>query len=369
MRVTILHNAVSPDDSPSDRDVLVQAEAVVGALDRLGHPWERLSCTLDLEVLHRQLSARRPDVIFNLVESLAGQDALAHLVPALLEVLRIPYTGCPTEALFLTNNKLLTKRLLRQAGLPTPDWVTQEPEVHVAQPPPAVDGSQQTRDSRGGCPTADSRGGCPTADSRGRLSPIFDGPYVVKTVSEHASFGLEEDCIVRVESRAAFQPILQGHSVRLGRACYAEQYIDGREFNVSVLAGPSGPEVLPPAEIDFSAFPPGKPRMVGYRAKWEEGSFEFDHTPPRFDFPPSDRPLLDRLGGLALRCWQVFGLRGYARVDFRVDEAGEPWILEINANPCLSPDAGFYAALQRGSLCFEEGIARILQDAILPNGG
>jgi D-alanine-D-alanine ligase len=109
--------------------------------------------------------------------------------------------------------------------------------------------------------------------------------------------------------------------------------------------------------------------VVGYRAKWEEGSLEFDHTPRRFDFPPADQPLLDRLASLALRCWQVFGLRGYARVDFRIDEAGEPWILEINANPCLSPDAGFYAALQRGSLSFEEGIARILEDAILPNAG
>ena len=344
MRVAILHNAVSPDDSPSDRDVLVQAEAVAGALDRLGHPWERLSCTLDLEDLRRQLSERRPDVVFNLVESLGGQDALAHLVPALLAVMRTAYTGSPTEALFLTNNKLLTKRLLRQAGLPTPDWVTQE-----------VQTSEVLKTSE--------------VCSGGRPSHIPGSPYVLKTVSEHASFGLEEDCIVRAESRAALRTALQAHSARLGRACYAERFIDGREFNLSVLAGPEGPQALPPAEIDFSAFPPGKPRMVGYRAKWEEGSFEFDHTPPRFDFPVGDQPLLDRLGGLALRCWQVFGLRGYARVDFRVDEAGEPWILEINANPCLSPDAGFYAALQWGSLGFKEGIARILQDAILPNAG
>jgi D-alanine-D-alanine ligase len=252
-------------------------------------------------------------------------------------VLRIPCTGSPAEALFLTNNKLLTKRLLRQAGLATPDWVTHDPQTSEASP-------------------------------MSEVSPTTALPrFILKPVSEHASFGLEEDSIVHPESRGALQPLLQSHSARLGRACYAEQYVAGREFNLSVLAGPSGPEILPPAEIDFSAFPPGKPHIVGYRAKWEAGSFEFDHTPHRFEFPPADRPLLDRLADLALKCWQVFELRGYARVDFRVDAAGEPWVLEINANPCLSPDAGFYAALERGALGFEEGIARILQDAILPN--
>ncbi len=167
------------------------------------------------------------------------------------------------------------------------------------------------------------------------------------------------------ESPAALRAALQSHSARLGRACYAEQYIEGREFNLSVLAGPTGPQVLPPAEIDFSGFPPGRPRLVGYRAKWAEDSFEFQHTPRRFDLPAADGPLLDRLRQVAADCWHVFGLRGYARVDFRVDEAGQPWVLEINTNPCLSPDAGFYAAMQRAAIPFQEGIARILQDAIL----
>ena len=118
----------------------------------------------------------------------------------------------------------------------------------------------------------------------------------------------------------------------------------------------------PPAEIDFSAFPPGKPRIVGYAAKWRDDCFEFQHTPRRFDFDPSDGPLLERLRGLARECWRLFGLRGWARVDFRVDAAGQPWILEVNANPCLSPDAGFAAALARASISFDEAIRRILED-------
>ena len=150
---------------------------------------------------------------------------------------------------------------------------------------------------------------------------------------------------------------------RLGGEVFAEAYIAGREFNLSVLAGPDGPEVLPPAEIHFVDYPDDRPRIVGYRAKWDSDSFEYHHTPRSFDFPPPDAPLLAELCRLARACWDLFGLRGYARVDFRVDETGQPWVLEINANPCLSPDAGFGAAAERAGLSFPAVIARILADA------
>ncbi|HBB18312.1 MAG TPA: D-alanine--D-alanine ligase, partial [Syntrophus sp. (in: bacteria)] len=97
-------------------------------------------------------------------------------------------------------------------------------------------------------------------------------------------------------------------------------------------------------------------------SKWEEGSFEFNHTPRSFTFPETDAPLLLRLKELALRCWNLFDLRGYARVDFRVDKEGRPWILEVNANPCLSPDAGFLAATLHANLTFEEVLERIIGD-------
>jgi D-alanine-D-alanine ligase len=144
--------------------------------------------------------------------------------------------------------------------------------------------------------------------------------------------------------------------------CFAESYVHGREFNLSVLAGAGGPEVLPPAEIVFEAYPEGKPRIVGYRAKWDETSFEYTHTVRRFEFAGADAPLIGALGSLALRCWDLFGLRGYARVDFRVDESGGPWILEVNANPCISPDAGFVAAAERAGLSFEHVVERIVDD-------
>jgi D-alanine-D-alanine ligase len=78
----------------------------------------------------------------------------------------------------------------------------------------------------------------------------------------------------------------------------------------------------------------------------------------------ADCKLLAELIRTAQRCWQVLGLRGYARVDFRVDEHNRPWVLEVNANPCLSPDAGFVAAANRAGLSFVQIIERLLADAL-----
>ena len=122
-------------------------------------------------------------------------------------------------------------------------------------------------------------------------------------------------------------------------------------------------ELLPPAEIVFDGFPPGKPRIVGYAAKWDASSFEYTHTPRRFDLPAADGPLVAELEGLARRAWSLFGLSGYARVDFRVDAGGRPWMLELNANPCLSEDAGFAAAAARTNLELRDVLERILAAA------
>jgi D-alanine-D-alanine ligase len=118
--------------------------------------------------------------------------------------------------------------------------------------------------------------------------------------------------------------------------------------------------VLPVPEIEFVDFPAGKPRIVGYAAKWDETSFECRNTRRRFVDPGQEPGLCAGLGRLALDCWQAFALGGYARVDFRVDHAGNPWILEVNANPCIAPDAGFAAAAAHAGLGYREAIRRIV---------
>ena len=100
----------------------------------------------------------------------------------------------------------------------------------------------------------------------------------------------------------------------------------------------------------------------GYAAKWEEASFEYHATRRRFDFPPEDDGLLARLHETVVACWRLFELRGYARVDCRVDLAGAVQMLEVNINPCLSPDAGFAAAAERAGLDFPAILRRVVAD-------
>ena len=126
--------------------------------------------------------------------------------------------------------------------------------------------------------------------------------------------------------------------------CFIEEYIDGREFNISLIGTSNAPLILPYAEIKFLNFPPEKSKIVGYDAKWDKNSFEYQNTVRSFEFNKTDQSLLDNLKYLALKCWEVFRIDGYARVDFRVDSKGIPYILEINVNPCISPDSGFFAA-------------------------
>ncbi len=143
-----------------------------------------------------------------------------------------------------------------------------------------------------------------------------------------------------------------------------ESYIDGREFNVSLLETVDGPMILPPAELRFVNFPPEKPRIICYRAKWEEDSFESKNSVRSFEFPSGDSSLLEDLRQASLRCWHAFGLRGYARVDFRVDSAGGIWILEVNSNPCISASAGFLAAAAQHGFSSVEVIREIVSTAL-----
>jgi D-alanine-D-alanine ligase len=277
--------------------------------------------SLDLDAARARLVALKPAFAVNLVESLDGQGRLIHLAPSLLDSLGLSYTGSATEAIFLTSHKPLAKRLMAAAGIATPPWI---------------------------------------ADAAGL--PSFDGPYIVKSVWEHASIGIDHRSIVGDPRKLPAQ--FRQRQRRHGGDWFAERFIDGREFNLALIAGPAGMELLPPAEMLFRDYPPDKPRIVDYAAKWDAASFEYNNTVRRCDFPAADAALLERLGATALACARLFDLHGYARVDVRVDAAGTPWVLEVNANPCLSPDAGFAAAAAAAGLDGPAVLQRIVGDLV-----
>jgi len=330
MKAIVLHGEVPREAGKDEQDVLAQVEVVSQALSELGYDHVIVPLSMNLTEIIVRLQAIRPALVFNLVESITGQGRLIYIAPAIMDFLKIPYTGSRTEAMFLTSNKLLAKKILQTTGIATPPWLSLD----------------ETCLDKGETGT-------------GSLSP---GPYIIKSVWENASVGLDEDSVILARNRDHLRHEMVSRLGNLGGDCFAEVFIEGREFNISLLAGDNGPEVLPPAEIRFDEYPPDKNRVVGYRAKWDEDSFEYHHTPRRFDFPKKDEPLLRHLVELAMRCWDLFGLRGYARVDFRVNRAGIPWVLEINANPCLSPDSGFVAAAAQSGLGFNRIIERIIKN-------
>ncbi len=332
MHVGILYNKVAISDPAGDLDVLRQCVVVEEALKNLGHTSCRIACHLNLNLVRDALLSQKPDMVFNLVESLAGTDRLMPVATVLLDSLGIPFTGASSLAILTTTEKLVAKQRMLDHDLSTPAWLTER-----------------------------------IGAWRG-LNLSAHGPesVIIKAIAEHASLGLGDDSVVDCRELSVNELCQQitARSIRLGTPHFAEQYIDGREFNLSVLSSETGPIVLPPAEIHFIDFPGGKPRIVGQNAKWNEATLEYINTPRCFDFPHSDQALLDELEALARRCWMAFDLRGYARVDFRVDNDGLPWILEINANPCLSSDAGFVAAAQKAGITFDEVVRRILFDAM-----
>src|SRR3972149_687724 len=378
MRVAILHNYVSPQDTIEDLDVLLQVDMVSQSLKRLGHDQCTLTCTLDLGMMKEKLGQFQPDVVFNLVETLSGSDSLIYLPPAILDTMGMPYTGSHTESLFLTTNKLLAKQRLSQAGLPTPVWIPQDTVYRANEISSVIDPHSSP------LPTvrpelAEGQGEGTIIGSEWRVAsgerrsphlsplPVGEGTYhnrwIIKNVWEQGSRDMEDEAIFEGDMREVRRR-LQDRISRTGRPAFVEQFVEGREFDLAMLTSGQRVEVLPPVEIDFSAFPAGKPRVVGYRAKWQADSFEYHNTPFRFDFPAADQPLIDRLRSYAVDCWKLFMLRGWGRVGFLVDKNGQPWILEINANPCLSPDASFAAALEYGGIDFDAAIQRILDDAL-----
>ena len=319
----VMHGAVDPTAGPDEQDVLVEAAAIADALTTLSYQPVTLPLTLDLDGARTVIERLKPAFVFNLVEAIGGQGRLIHLATALLDSMGVPYTGCRTEAMFLTSNKPLAKRMMAQAGIETPAWID--------------------------------------PDRLGGARVPFAGPFIVKSVWEHASIGLDAESIVADPRKLG--EIARKRRRTMGGDWFAEAYVDGREFNVSVIAGPRGPEVLPPAEMRFIDFPPDKPRIVDYSAKWDEQSFEYRNTVRSFELQAEDAPLVQRIGERAKACWRLFGLSGYARVDFRVDGAGTPYVLEINANPCISPDGGLVAAAARAGLSQVDLVARIIADA------
>lgn len=321
MRIAVLHLDLDSQAPPEIEDSLLTARQIRDTLAERGHQVLLTPFDSNYESFERTIKAIAPDIVFNMVEHAMGQDQLSAVAPAYLEQMGMRYTGGGAAAIVSTCDKPFAKEIMRKAGLPTPDWVVG----------PAWRG----------------------------LDP--DHSYIVKSSTEDASLGLDDNAVVK----GAHAPARAAECFRThGGRWFAESYIEGREFNISVMEVDGEPKVLPLAEITFDNWRPGKPRIVGYNAKWADESEESLNSARVFGVEKENSKLAAQLEHLTREAWTLFANRGFARVDFRVNEQGQPLILEVNPNPSLDVDAGFAAACAEAGYDYGSALEQIIAAAL-----
>jgi len=327
-RVLVIHNQpVLPDDHPdasSEHEILETVGQVERVLAKADYAVSKLAIGRDPTPLLAVMQNDRPDVIFNLFEGLADWGDTETYCIGLLEWLRVPFTGCPQRATCLSRDKALTKDLLRAAGLPTaPSYV-----VHELPVPPC------------------------------RLR----WPVIVKPANQDASVGLDQGSVV--ESQSALDARVALMLERYGPPILVEEYIAGREFCVGLFER-NELVFLPIAEYEFL---PQTDRhlwpIITYDGKWKEGTPDYDMSPMKFPAQNVSPALAERLRTIADQTYRLFGCRDYARMDVRVNAAEEPFILELNTNPGLNPEAGFALGLQSMGLTWDSLILQLVKNAL-----
>ena len=306
---------VAADD---DLATLSTAHEIAKHYEALGHTTKIEHFEFDPETFKSVMRAAKADCVFNLVESVYARSRLTNLPPIYLEELRLPYTGADSQSIFMTNDKVLAKGILRMMDAPSPELFER------------------------------------------RAKPT-GGKWIVKARHEHASFGITQDNVVQGTQAACdiADKLTRQHEIEW----MIESFVDGREFNVSILETLDGPRVLPVAEIQFTDYE-NRHKIVDYKAKWDNDSFESTNTVRSYKHPASDKRSIEAMRDIALKVWHGFAMGGWGRLDFRVDEQGQPWVVDINANPDLSLDAGFLAAANEAGISPPQAIDHITDAAL-----
>jgi D-alanine-D-alanine ligase len=331
MSVIILHHAPDVTAHPgkqehcaeSNAGVMDEVQAVAEALGKLGVPFVTKSIRRLVD-LRPTLAGCQEHVVFNLVEELEGHPQDPSVVPSIVRSLGKGFTGNDSYAMMLGLDKWRTKAVLASMGLPTP------PAFFVPV------GEKLT-------------------------AKLTKGRYIIKPAYTDASEGITAASVVDAASREFSRLIKHVHE-SFHQPAIVEKFIDGRELNVTTLEFADGPRPLPIAEIDFSAFKAGMPRIVDYDAKWRSDTFVYKNTPRIIPTKLPAKTAKD-VRRLTVGAWNAIGCRGYARVDFRLDKNRQPWIIEVNPNPDISPEGGLAAAVNAAGLTYEEFVQMMYEQA------
>jgi D-alanine-D-alanine ligase len=318
MRITVLTDLEKKDPRSYDKVV----DQVVEALTEGGHEASVLGVHRDLHALIDGLTKPKPELVFNLFENFGKVRLGAVGVVGLLDLLEVPYVGGGPGEFFIQQDKAVTKKLLAFDQIRFPDFAV------------------FTQDSN--------------LETGGNLRmPLF-----VKPLSMDASIGIESSSLVD-NTRDLMKRILSIHQ-KVKDAALVEEYIEGRELYVGCL-GNNSPLCLPPIEIDFSGLPEGLPRILGGKAKWDEKSPEFKGTRAVLAELPDD--LKARIQQVALDAYRALRVRDYGRIDLRLTDTGDIFVIEVNASCYLEKESEFASSAKAAGLEYPALINRIVEHA------
>ena len=274
------------------------------------------------EVLAR-LRAEAPDLVFNLCESMESDSRNEPTLAGILDLFAIPYTGTDLLGLASCLHKQRTKDILIARGIATPPYRFVE------------DPSEPSLDA-------------------------LDYPWFLKLAHEDASVGISETNLVRTPE--ALRTRARELIAEFEQPVLAERYVEGREINVTLIGNGPGVGILPLHEIDFSAMPKDRPRIISYAAKWDETHVDYAGTKP-VPLRDASPKLVAAVEATARGAFLALGLRDYGRVDLRVDAQGTPWVIDVNPNCDISPDAGVARAAQFAGMSYPQLIDAIAVSA------
>jgi D-alanine-D-alanine ligase len=318
MKITVLTYLDSEDENSKDYEKVVPQ--VARTLRSLGHRVSILGVHGDVKRLIAGLSRRKPDLVFNLME-MFGENVFGDIpVTGLLDLLGLKYTGSGPGELYLSQDKGLTKKLLAFDGILYPRF--------------AVFSKQQGSFETGG----------------NLRMPLF-----VKPLRSDSSLGIGGKSLVH--DPVALMERVTAIRKELNDSALAEEYIEGREFYVGVL-GNGQPKALPPVEVDFTGFPEGVPKVLDSKAKWDEGSKEYKGTKSVLANLPDE--LRARLQKVAVDAYRALRVRDYGRVDLRLTDTGDIYVLEVNASCYLEKSSEFAMSAAAGGLDYPRLIQKIV---------
>ena len=301
----------------SEREFLNQIHNIKKSLEKKYMSVETLAVNSDIKTAMKKVLNFSPDIIFNFVESVEGNSNYESYVAGLFDLLGIPYTGNGPVALGNCLIKSRTKQILQSHNIRTPKHLIAE----------------------------DGR-----IPKEKNFSLKF--PVILKLAREDASIGISEFSVV--QNYASMKERLEYLFMSFKQEVLIEEYIEGRELNVAIL----GDEILPISEIRFDGLPDELPKIVTYEAKWLPDSIYYKHTNPKCPAPVDDQ-LRQRIEKMAREAFDAMECRDYARVDIRLNHKNVPYVIEVNPNPDISPDAGFVRSAGAVGISYDDLLFRI----------